>query len=106
MRPKEKEKESAVKGWASWRGREEREREREWGRGGTTNGTERREGGSEGRASEEASELISCRVAKRGGASREVRCARQEARGTRDEGEYEMAEEGKEGRGSGETRGY
>lgn len=43
-----------------------------------------------------ASELISCRVAERGGASREVRCARQEARGT-EKDEYEMVEEGKEG---------
>lgn len=53
----------------------------------------RGEGGGRGQW---ASELISCRVAERGGASREVRCARQEARGT-EKDEYEMVEEGKEG---------
>lgn len=56
-----------------------------------------RGGGGTGRVGGQwASELISCRVAERGGASREVRCARQEARGT-EKDEYEMVEEGKEG---------
>lgn len=56
----------------------------------------REEVGERGWGGQWASELISCRVAERGGASREVRCARQEARGT-EKDEYEMMEEGKEG---------
>lgn len=116
MRPKWKEEEDSgqVKrdSLLSLEGREEDKEakgqdERAGRRGGE--GRRREEGGRERklkRAREEvgergwggqwASELISCRVAERGGASREVRCARQEARGT-EKDEYEMVEEGKEG---------